>query len=126
MLLATLLFAAALQQCGTYNGPADGAIHVCGHSYKLVCTRSGSSSSATRLHMLLRKWTISRFVTRMTRLCLTEVRLASRYSRILVFQKRAIRVIRSYLLLASKGKQMQTIARHQSGTCIISTRLPRG
>jgi hypothetical protein len=44
MLLATLLFAAALQQCGTDNGPADGAIHVCGHSYKLVCTRSGSSS----------------------------------------------------------------------------------
>src|ERR1039458_6634757 len=44
MFLATLLFAAALQQCGTYNGPADGAIHVCGHAYKLICTRSGSPS----------------------------------------------------------------------------------
>jgi hypothetical protein len=44
MLLGTLLMAAALLQCNTYNGPADGAIHVCGHAYKLICTRSGSPS----------------------------------------------------------------------------------
>jgi len=42
MLLATLLFAAALQQCSPYTGPNDGAIHVCGHAYKLTCTRFGS------------------------------------------------------------------------------------
>jgi hypothetical protein len=47
MFAATLLFAAALQQCGRYSGPADGTIHVCGHSYKLVCTRSGSPSECT-------------------------------------------------------------------------------
>ncbi len=44
MHLAILLLAAALQPCSTYSGPDDGAIHVCGHTYRLICTRSGSPS----------------------------------------------------------------------------------
>jgi hypothetical protein len=42
MFFASLLFAVGLQQCGPYNGPSDGAIHLCGHAYKVICTRSGS------------------------------------------------------------------------------------
>ena len=44
MFLATVLFAAALQTCPSYTGPSDGAIHVCGHAYKLSCSLSGSLS----------------------------------------------------------------------------------
>ncbi len=44
MFPATLFIAAVLWQCSPYTGPSDGAIHICGHAYKLTCTRSGSPS----------------------------------------------------------------------------------
>jgi hypothetical protein len=42
--IVPLLLAATLQHCDSYSGPNDGAIHVCGHAYNLICTRSGFRS----------------------------------------------------------------------------------
>src|SRR5208283_3188488 len=43
MLLAPLMFIAmAVQQCANYTGPDDGALHVCGHAYKVDCSLAGS------------------------------------------------------------------------------------
>ncbi|MGA9527856.1 MAG: hypothetical protein WBS24_07065 [Terriglobales bacterium] len=45
MLLAPLVFIAmALQQCASYAGPNDGALHVCGHAYKVDCSLAGSAT----------------------------------------------------------------------------------
>jgi hypothetical protein len=42
MFLAPLVFIAmALQQCASYTGPDDGALHVCGHAYKVDCSLAG-------------------------------------------------------------------------------------
>jgi hypothetical protein len=43
MFLAPLMFVAmALQPCESYTGPNDGALHVCGHAYKVDCSLAGS------------------------------------------------------------------------------------
>ncbi|MGB7129859.1 MAG: hypothetical protein WBD59_03565 [Candidatus Sulfotelmatobacter sp.] len=46
MFLAPLvLIAMALQQCASYTGPNDGALHVCGHAYKVDCSLAGSATT---------------------------------------------------------------------------------
>jgi hypothetical protein len=46
MFPAPLVFIAiALQQCASYTGPNDGALHVCGHAYKVDCSLSGSATT---------------------------------------------------------------------------------
>ncbi len=49
-MLLPLITGLALALCAPYTGPADGAIHACGHAWRLICTLSGSPVPCSGTH----------------------------------------------------------------------------